>query len=447
MTHPKTFSQRSLGRALAIALAIPAVAGLALTAQPADALVKKDKKDKKNKKEEGPKYDLSKEFMAAYAPAKEAVEKKDPASETAVRSLMAVAKNQDEQFISSGLLLQVGINSGAKAIQKEALKMSLDSGKTPATSLPQYNFFMGNFSYEDQEYGNAIKYLTEANRLGYTGNDTTLLIFDSYIQDGKPNEGYAYLDGKVAAAEQAGQEPNKDWLTRALASAFRAKMGEQSAKWSYKLVQYYPSDTSWSDALIILQSQAGYGRAETLDVMRLKREVGAMKEQRDYEEYIQSADAISLPAEVVRVIDEGRSAGVIAADADYVNATYKEAKPLVQKDLDSLDSGDKRARATSSGRSAFGMGNAYMSNGMYDKAAEMYEIAISKGDVDTEAAKLRAAIAHYNQGHYDMASKGFAAVAGPREATARLWKLQSDEMAAPRAAAEAAPAEATASAQ
>lgn len=50
MTHPKTFSQRSLGRALAIALAIPAVAGLALTAQPADALVKKDKKDKKNKK-------------------------------------------------------------------------------------------------------------------------------------------------------------------------------------------------------------------------------------------------------------------------------------------------------------------------------------------------------------------------------------------------------------
>ena len=71
-------------------------------------------------------------------------------------------------------------------------------------------------------------------------------------------------------------------------------------------------------------------------------------------------------------------------------------------------------------------GDAWLSFDEYDKAAAMYQLALTKGGVDADLVNTRLGIALAKKGDKAGAKAAFAKVGGARASTARLWTIYVD---------------------
>jgi TolA-binding protein len=100
---------------------------------------------------------------------------------------------------------------------------------------------------------------------------------------------------------------------------------------------------------------------------------------------------------------------------------YSANAPKITADRASLASDEAKARSGGSSRLAINTGNAYYGYGEYAKAADLFRVALSKGDVDAPLANLRLGEALAMAGDRAGAAAAFKAVTGPRADLAALW--------------------------
>jgi len=195
-------------------------------------------------------------------------------------------------------------------------------------------------------------------------------------------------------------------------------------------VRDYPSDTSWGDAIGILYNTADVSGQDSLDLLRLARRVNGIRQANQYLEYVEQADPRKLPGEVVAVIDEGYSSGMLDRSNSFVSEARAEAARRVKIDETELPELARDARASNANlATVMAAGDAYLSYGRGAEAEEFYAKASAMSGANTPLVLTRMGIAQLDQGKYSEAEATFNKVQGARQAIANLWAIYATQQA------------------
>ncbi len=412
------FRRSSAVSRLAFAVAMSSAAALAVAA-PAHAA-------KKQEQPAGPKTNYSKGFVAAYKPFYDLGKAGgDIASLKAnVPALQVAAETPDDKYTAGQTTYSVGSKTQDMAMQRQGVDMMLSSGSAlGATDRPQLLFAAAQLAYQDKDWANARARGEQAIAAGYSG-DTELLMAETYFNENQNAAGLELLDKAIAKKVAAGQTVPDSWLKRGLAMAYNAKLQPQAAKFAAMYAQYYPSASSWGDAIAIQRNLNNYDGQELLDLMRLAQRTNALRTERDYIDYIGAADARRLPGETQRIIRAGTAAGLLKSGDVFVKEANTISSSRVQADEADLPKLARDARASgASVATLMAAGDAFLSYQKPADAEEFYTAALTKPGVDTPRVLTRLGIAQADQGKAAEAQATFAKVEGARQAIARLWAL------------------------
>jgi len=432
------------------ALAALLLAGTsALAAAPASA---KDKQDK----QEQPQIKLSDEFRKAAAPAQTALAAGDLATaETNITAAQAAAKTDDEKYIADELRLQllakqnanVGTDAAAMARADAAYKAPLDSllsnPKTPADQRGKLASARGQIAFNEKNYADAVKYYTMAQQAGFSSPDMTLALATAKIKSGDTPGGIAALDQVVKADEAKGQKAPEDFYKYAISNLYKTNDRAATLDWVKRWLTAYPTAKNWRSAIVVFGFQgptaARLAKVDKLDLYRLMDVTGALADRGDFIEYAQYANDLGLPDEAKTVIAKGKAAGKIpASDSDAASIAKSAAAGISSEG--SLSALATKAASSPKGDLAQQTADAYLGQGNYAKAIELYKLALQKGVSNADAANMHLGIAEAMSGDKASAQTHFAAVANePAKDVAGLW-LAYVSGGAPTGAAPAAPA-------
>ncbi len=406
--------------ALAVALASTSALGVMAMAAPAHA-------QKKEKQPEAPKKNYSAAFVEAFGPFSKQVSDANVDVATLTAALPAVesaASTQDDKLALGQAIYSLGAKADDIAMQRRGVGMMLDTGGVEPDKLGAYSFLAGQLAYQAKDWADARKRVNEAIAAGYTENEPHILVAESYFNETNYAGGLDVLDKAIAAKVAAGQTIPEAWIKRGVAIAYQNNLASQATKFAGMFAQHYPSATSWGDAIAIQRSFVEYDGQELLDLMRLADRTQSLRNERDYVDYINSADARRLPGEVNRVIEAGLAAGKIKASDVYIAEAKSVASGRIaadRRDLPGLERDARAANATA--LTATAAGDAFLSYGEPAKAEEFYTLALAKPGVDTPRVLTRLGIAQFDQGKRAEAEATFGKVDGARQAIARLWAL------------------------
>ncbi len=414
-----------------MAVALAAAGTLAISAVPQEAHAQKKKKDK------APKLEISKEIRPKVAAIQQAMASETPATaKPLVEALLAEPLAGDDLFIAGQLAIQLGSSLKDTGLQEQGINASLQSGKTSAEQQPSFLFFAGNFAYSAGRFAEAQQKLQQSYDAGYRQNNIGALIAEAYFKENKIQEGLAALDRALEEQKTAGNKAPEDWYRRGAGMAMKNNVNGAAGKWTYKLVEAYPTGENWRAALSVYRDSANpkLSNQENLELMRLMRKADAMESERDYFEYADAADPRRLPGEVVSLLEEGLAKGDVPSSSAYVKETLAAARGSVSADKASLPASERDAKSSANGKIALATADALLGYAEYEKAAALYQAAITKGGVDTARAQMGLGIANVGKSDWTAAKQAFAGVTGSRKSIADFWSLWIDQQAAGSAA-------------
>lgn len=407
--------------ALAIALATGGVIGAAAIETPAFA-------QKKSK----PKY--SKAFIATYQPL-EVIATTEPIDYPALKAgfpgLIAATENNDDRYAAGSFIYSNAAKQQDQAVALQGMELMLQSGNVPEENIGQFNFVAGQLAYAAEDYAKARPYFQASADAGYTDNDPLIFVAESYFAEDQAQQGLTYLSDLINAKVAAGEPVDEAWLKRGLAQAYNNNLNAEANKYSSWYVTQYPGEDSWGDAVAILLNTGGYENPEILDLLRLGKRVGVLRDGKLYLEYVDAADYRRLPAEVVSVIDEGYEKGFLDRTDPYVTDTRRQAAERTaadRADMDGLIADANKAGATIN--TVLAAGDTLLSHDRPADAETFYTKALTIPGANTAMIMTRLGIAQFDQGKFAEAEATFNKVEGARKPIANLWAIYTAQQAA-----------------
>jgi tetratricopeptide (TPR) repeat protein len=296
----------------------------------------------------------------------------------------------------------------------------VDANKTPADN-GKYNYFISSLAFDAKDYATARAAAQAAIQAGYSVDEASVLLAETYIAENQPTQGLAELRKAVASKRAAGQPVPEAWIKRAVTVAYKAKLQSEAADWALTQVELYPNNFNWLASTQLVRLVGNYGPNETIDLFRLMMRSGAFNNDpkllgNEYKEYIEAADPRRLPGEVIMVVDKGKAAGALTGQ--WPNDMRALAAGRINADKASLAAAPS---AASNGVTLLSTGDAWLNYADPAKAEAFFKAALAKGGVDRDRVLTRIGIAQFDQGKYAEAKASFAQVGGTRTAMAKLW--------------------------
>jgi hypothetical protein len=253
------------------------------------------------------------------------------------------------------------------------------------------------FAYSQQKNNaKASEWVAKARAAG--ANSASLNQLAAFLQGASGDYSQIQRDAQaaVAAAEKDGRRPGEDDLLRLADAARRTNNNAVYSNTLEKLVIYYPKKDYWSAHLASIQRKPGFSDRLALDVQRLKLANGLMTKADEYMELAQLALQAGLPVEAKTIVDKGYAAGVLGTGEQA--ARHQRLKDLVLKSEAESAAGLAKNAADAAtfkdGNEMVKVGTVYASMGQHDKAVQLIEQGIAKGNLKRpDDAKLRLALA------------------------------------------------------
>ncbi|HEX8555149.1 MAG TPA: hypothetical protein VF695_10625, partial [Sphingomonas sp.] len=312
-----------------------------------------------------------------------------------------------------------------ETVLAKPLDTLLANPKTPAADRGRYAFRRGALAFNGKQYPVAIQLFTQAKQLGYTNPDLGMFLVKAKVESGDVAGGTAELESEIARMNAAGQKAPEDYYRYAIARSNARKMNAETMSWVRKYIAAYPTQKNWRDVILTYglsqNSIATLDGGQKIDLFRLMRASGSLADQYDYEDYAQKLLDRGLPAEAQAVIKEGQARGKIPAAAANSRMILTDAATALRNET-SLTAVEARSRTAADGKLASQTADAYLSQGNYTKAADLYRVALSKSGVNADEVNTRLGIALARGGDKAGATAAFEAVKGaPRADIASLW--------------------------
>jgi len=280
--------------------------------------------------------------------------------------------------------------------------------------------------FQQKDYPHAIEYGQKVIAKGTADSDTWFVVAYSQFLSGKAAESKTVVDQYLADAAKKGQTPAENILQLQLQAGLKANDNPGVVTALSKLAEYYKKPEYWHDLLGIMRDTAGRGTTSegyTLNIYRLMREAGTMKEGSDFLEMAQLAVSQGSPGEAVDAITRGQKLGAFTSSAD-VSASklqLQTAQKLSDTDRASLAKFEAEARSAKTGEGDVRLGQALLSYDQPDKAVEAIQRGIGKGGLrNADEAQILLGISLLRLGRKDDA---VAAFAGTKGSDARLGNL------------------------
>ena len=432
----RTKSTRRTGSSLALAIALASGSALGLVAFEAPAYAAK------KKKESAPKANYSKNFANAYQPVNDLIsgETPDPAAaKAALPGLLAQVETDDDKRLAGSLMFNIGRANNDVAMQARGIDMMIESGKVSAEDLPQYLVNSGEFARQAGDYEAARARFAQALDAGFTG-DLVSVVASTYFNNDQYGEGVKYLRENIDKSVAAGEMPEEIWIDVGFSVAYNNDLIEDAIALSMQAIEYYPSDKNWANAFAVQRNTLDMSDDITLDLLRLAAAKGALSSDRDYSDYIQAADAIRLPGEVSRILNEAVSKGILKTSDPFVAEAKSASEARLSADRAELPAYERDARKPGAKPVAVNVAaDLLYSYGEPAKAEEIYAIAATLPGLDSNRVMTRMGMAQVAQGKFAEAKETFAKVTGPRAYVARLWSTYADTQMDAEPAMDAAP--------
>lgn len=247
----------------------------------------------------------------------------------------------------------------------------------------------------------AAEWMNKAIAAG--NNSATIRQLQSYLQQASGDYGAIAREAgqAVSSAEQAGRRPEEADLLRLADAQMRLNNTNGQVSTLEKLVSYYPKKDYWAAYLGRLPRKPGFADRFALDVMRLKLATGTLTKTDEYMELAQLALQAGLPAEALRVIDQGYKSGALGTGAEAPR--HQRLRELALKHLAdakaSLGAQAAEAAAEKDGDQLVKIGYAYVSIGEVDKGLQLMQQGIAKGGLKRpDEARLRLGMAQLQSG-------------------------------------------------
>lgn len=430
---------RTAGFTRHLALAIALAGGTAMLAVPGLTGEAHAQKRDKKQEAEAPKPQYSKEFVAAYQPLNTALAAAgtDVASlKPQIEAMVALAKSPDELLASGSLLYNAGTKLSDRTIQLRGMEMMLGSGKLTPADMARYNFVAYQLANALQDYPRSRGYLQKAIDGNFTTEtigkaDLEITMAESYFSGGEFIAGLDYLDQAIKARKAAGQPVDAQWYRRGITVAYNNKITPQIYDIVTQWLADFPTIDNWRDGINLTRNLNDYEGPEILDLLRLSRKAGVLKDKQDYLYYVESADPRRLPKEVKDVIEEAYAKNAVSRDDIFATDSLNTANGRIKTDQAELPALERDANAAAAGlRTVFAAGDAFLSYGQYAKAAGFYEKSLGMAGVDRNVALTRLGIAQVGVGDYAAAQATFAKVEGNRVPLAKLWSAYARQLGA-----------------
>ncbi|WP_448586490.1 hypothetical protein [Thermaurantiacus sp.] len=383
------------------------------------------------KKSAAPKLKLTKEVQGILAEVQKLQQAQDfKATVPLLDQADAVPnKTADDNYIIGMLRLNSGISLSDNGLIEKGLEQALASGKVPAEDQPKFIRSLGSIALQRGDYAGALAQFDRY--LALLPEDATAMAEVAELHRRSKNnpKAVAMLQQAIATQEKrTGAKADETWYKRALAIAYDSNLPAETLATSEALVRAYPSPTNWRDVVVIWREMNKLDDQTNLDALRLQRAAGALTGERDYYEFAETASMRGLPGEAKAVIDAGVAAGALQLSKPVVRELNTKVTADVKADRASLPQAEKEARAAANGRVALGTADAYLGYSEYQKAAELYRLALQKGGIDPAVANLRLGIALARSGDKAGAEAAFARVTTePRAQLAKFWRIWNEQ--------------------
>lgn len=384
---------------------------------------------KKEQAAKGKQLSPSREFQPALKKMTDAAGAKDAATlAAALTEGAAAATTPDDQYLVGFYRLQAGIISNDQAQQGAGLDAMLSTDLTPAESLAAYNFFSGQFAYQAKDYAKAVQRFEAAQAAGSTESVLPALLMDSHINAGNVDKGWELAKASIAQARAAGQLPSDELYVRPAQAFQKANRNNELLEVLSMRVEDYNTPVAWRNLLMIMLRDAGGDKQVNLDILRLMRATDSMTDRAEYSEYTALAIETGLPSEVVAVINQGKSKGVIPANDSHFDSILETQIPRAREDARAVSADAAKPATLANPRAAVGTADALVSAGEYAKSIPLYQAAANSGD---STALYRLGVAQVQAGQTPAAVDTLGKITGDRARLAKLWIVHAQAKANP----------------
>ncbi len=379
------------------------------------------------------KLNFSKEFLAVYAPAQQAlIKSKDAAAAAAtIPAVKASVMNDDDRYEAGGYVLNIGSQLKDVKTQIDGLDMMLASTSLPADLRIKYTYFRGAFAYDLKDYVGAENFMTQSMALGYRENDVQYLIANAQSQQKKYPEASASIKQAIASKTAAGKPIPAIWFAQAKNYSSKQKDRQGEVYYGKEMMKVDQSPEAYHDALFPFIYYTEMTTPELLDAYRLVRETKSLLFAPEFKGYIEVADRKRSPAEVLAVIDEGVAKGVIDLADRSISEDIADAKLNRVELAKNWDTDEQYARKQATGSQAMLFADRVFAFGEFARAAAMYQVALEKGGIVnkeginvTDQATMRMAIAKVKLKDLSGARADLAKITDPkRKRIAEYWDI------------------------
>jgi tetratricopeptide (TPR) repeat protein len=358
----------------------------------------------------------AKQWDAALAEIKkaQAVEKRTPQEDY-----------QIDEFLGYILVQQKKYGQAAPVFER-----MLNSGLVPAEQVDDRTKAVAQMYFQEKEYKKAAEWTKKWLAKHPGDEDMTVLLGQTYYLTEDYKSAASTMSQVIANDEKAGRTPKENYLQIVLSSYFKQDNKDGVADALKKMVRYYPSPQYWENLTDIYRRKQTSDRV-TLGFYRLMSDVGVLKDKGDYVEMSQLAIEAGVPGEAESTMQKGIDSGVLKSDDKTEQGRYTRlldaAKKQASTDRTSLAQQAKDAEKATQGQPSVGLGQAYLSYGMYDEAIAAIQAGIKKGGVtDADEAQIALGIAQMKKGQKDAARQAFKAVKSDSKWAdlAALWTLR-----------------------
>lgn len=356
--------------------------------------------DLKNKKFE--------DAIAKLNEAKATKGKKTEYDNYVIDEMLAVSYYQSQQLAQAAPLLR---------------ESALSQFSTPDQTKQFLMAAMGIYYQALKNYPECIATGEELIKRGIASTDVYTTIALSQQAQGKNKEAAQTVQQIID--KQA--KPDEKLLAFQWNSYLKANDPNDAAKVVEQLVKYYPKPDYWLNALSpLLKMQISDAHLQ-LDVFRLMNEVGVLTRPGDYSEMAGLALDQGFPGETVEILKKAFANNVFTDPRDVARYQHLLAGAQQKADSDqkSLPQQEQQAKSASTGDPLVSVGAAYMTYGQPDKAVELIQEGIQKGNLKfPDQAQLLLGMAELHAKKNADARKAFAEVAkSNNQGYARLGKL------------------------
>jgi tetratricopeptide (TPR) repeat protein len=347
----------------------------------------------------------------------------------AIRQADSVAgKTAHEALLVAQMRASVAQASGDLATASKAYQVLIDSGQIGAEQEQSLMQAEVSIAFTEKNYANVVYWAERYMKAGGTSPAMRNYLIQGYYLQQKYAEAAKFQLAQIQAETRAGHAPTEEQLQ--LLYSCQNHLGDKNGALVTikQLIAYYPKPDYWLNVIDTLRTKPGFSDRLLLDVYRLEFSLGLVNKPEDAMDMAELALQSKLPGEAQDVVDKSFAGGLLGTGPEA--SRHQRLKALVDKTYASMKAGlghdDADAATDHDGNRLLGLGETYVSYGMFDKGIPMMEEAVRKDELrHPEDAKLQLGLAYYKSGNKKKAVAELRTVGGTEGVAdlAQLWIL------------------------